>query len=314
MSFDLAELKNRCAVHGPVCRVLVVATKGSVPRGAGTAMLVWDGGQSGTIGGGALEYEAVSEARRLRDTGESRALRTQPLGPALGQCCGGSVTLLWEWFEARDLGEFDELQHGYLRPVLATASELMPVSLREGVAQRSPHPILQDGWLAEPLSSATTPVWIYGGGHVGRALATCLAPLPDFSVTLIDTAAARLPDPMPANITPMVARDPARFVAHAPRGTHHLVMTYSHALDLEICHQLLQHGFASAGLIGSATKWVRFQNRLRHLGHAQLQIMRITCPIGEPRLGKHPQEIAIGVARSLLSARSQLATPKEIAS
>ncbi|MBC7179561.1 MAG: XdhC family protein, partial [Roseovarius sp.] len=72
------------------------------------------------------------------------------------------------------------------------------------------------------------------------------------------------------------------------------------ALDLELCHQLLRRPFASAGLIGSATKWARFRQRLAALGHTDAQISRISCPIGDPNLGKHPQAIALGVAAALL--------------
>ena len=78
------------------------------------------------------------------------------------------------------------------------------------------------------------------------------------------------------------------------------MLTYSHALDLELCHRLLTHGFARAGLIGSATKWARFRARLAALGHPPYAIARIDCPIGNPALGKHPQAIAIGVAAAFV--------------
>ena len=82
------------------------------------------------------------------------------------------------------------------------------------------------------------------------------------------------------------------------------MLTYSHALDLDLCHRLLAHGFARAGVIGSATKWARFRSRLAALGHAPDAIARIDCPIGDPSLGKHPQAIAIGVAQAVLSRKA----------
>jgi xanthine dehydrogenase accessory factor len=100
-------------------------------------------------------------------------------------------------------------------------------------------------------------------------------------------------------------------MAHAPRDAHHLIVTYSHALDLDLCHAALSRGFASAGVIGSATKWARFRRRLAQLGHAPAAIDRIDCPIGDPRLGKHPQAIALGVAARLLVRRADMATPTE---
>ena len=103
----------------------------------------------------------------------------------------------------------------------------------------------------------------------------------------------------PATAT-LPAADPARLVAHAPRHAEHLVLTYSHALDLELCHRLLAHGFRHLGLIGSATKAARFRARLQDLGHSAAAISRIACPMGDKSLGKHPQAIALGVGVAFL--------------
>jgi xanthine dehydrogenase accessory factor len=116
---------------------------------------------------------------------------------------------------------------------------------------------------------------------------------------------------VPDHVTALPAADPARLVPHAPRDANHLILTYSHALDLALCHALLEHGFAGAGLIGSATKWARFRSRLGALGHSPAQIARIRCPIGTPGLGKHPQAIAIGVASSLLSDITAMSEQRE---
>jgi xanthine dehydrogenase accessory factor len=104
-------------------------------------------------------------------------------------------------------------------------------------------------------------------------------------------------------VTCLPAAEPPAALPHAPRQAHHLILTYSHDIDLALCHAALRHGFASCGLIGSATKWARFQSRLRALGHSDAQISRITCPIGDPLLGKHPQAIAVGVAARLLDGQ-----------
>jgi xanthine dehydrogenase accessory factor len=236
-------------------RITVARTAGSVPREAGTAMLVWPDRIQGTIGGGALEWQAMQEARAMLAEGRLRAERTIPLGPDLGQCCGGSVTLVWERAEACE---------------------------------------------APPAA----PLWIWGAGHVGRAIAAVIAPLPQWDVTVVDTSPDRITG-LPEGVTALVAADPARLVPHAPPGADHLILTWSHAIDLALCHALLTHGFASAGLIGSATKWARFRSRLTALGHAPDQISRIACPIGDPGLGKHPQAIAVGVAAALLGSRLQ---------
>ncbi len=247
-------------------RVTITAARGSTPRDAGTTMLVREDRTEGTIGGGALEWEAMQIARAMLADDTASATRTFPLGPALGQCCGGAVTL--QFHRATDLPETEKLA-----------------------------------------------LWIWGAGHVGRAIIHTLSPFPDLSLTWIDTDPSRFPEDIPDSIPSSIhspihnsihrvlAADPPRLMPHAPTSAHHLIVTYSHEIDLALCHAALGHGFATCGLIGSATKWARFRTRLRQLGHSDAQISRITCPIGDPRLGKHPQAIAIGVAARLLDGQ-----------
>jgi len=234
-------------------RVRVAEAAGSAPREPGAEMLVSAQGIEGTIGGGALEWEAMGIARQMMREGRATHQQVFPLGPSLGQCCGGSVTLQFE--------------------------------------------------VADRMTEAQgQPLWIWGAGHVGRALVAVLAPLPGFALTWVDIAPERFPDPVPDRVGPLVAADPVRALAHAPGQADHLIVTYSHDLDLRLCDALLRHGFGSCGLIGSATKWARFRHRLAALGHAPEQVARIACPIGAPELGKHPQAIAVGVAAALLGA------------
>lgn len=230
--------------------VRVVDTRGSAPREVGATLHVTPEEVRGSIGGGALEWEAIRIARAMLQNGACDHLQTFPLGPNLGQCCGGSVTL------------------GFTNGVL-------------GIEPSQP------------------PIWIWGAGHVGRAIAALIGPVEYEQLTLIDDRRDRLPDPMPPRVRPMVAVDMPRAVTHAPKDARHFIMTYSHDIDLALCNALLRHGFRSCGLIGSATKWARFRKRLGQMGHQDAQISRIECPIGDPSLGKHPQAIAVGVAARL---------------
>ena len=159
--------------------------------------------------------------------------------------------------------------------------------------------------MIEPVALPATLLWVWGAGHVGRAIVSTAAPLPGIGITWVDTAEERFPETIPEGVRAVPAQDPARLAAHAPVDAHHLVLTYSHALDLALCHALLTRGFASAGLIGSGTKWARFRKRLTALGHSPDRIARIRCPIGDPGLGKHPQAIAIGVAAELIRSRAK---------
>ncbi|SFD48317.1 xanthine dehydrogenase accessory protein XdhC [Roseivivax sediminis] len=293
MGFDTAALREAVARHGRVARVVVAEVHGSAPREVGAAMLVWDGGQAGTIGGGALEFEAAREAFGRE------GLRRYPLGPALGQCCGGAVTLLTEVYDAGRAAALDG-------PVIARGPGEAPLAVRRilGAARargEMPAPRLIRDWFVEPGAEHAVPLWIWGAGHVGRALIGALAPLPEFELTWVDTAPERFPDAPAARCLPVA--EPARAVATAPQEAWHLVLTYSHEIDLAICHALLSRGFGFAGLIGSDTKWARFRSRLAALGHADAHIARICCPIGQKSLGKHPQAIALGVAADLLGRK-----------
>ncbi|MCG3268791.1 xanthine dehydrogenase accessory protein XdhC [Yoonia sp. I 8.24] len=229
--------------------ITITKTAGSTPRDAGTQMMVWEDRTEGTIGGGRLEFDAIAQARAMLKNGTAQQQQTIPLGPRLGQCCGGSVSLLWEQADAM------------------TAQQ-------------------------------TRPLWIYGAGHVGRAIVNVMAPLPDFTIKWVDTAADRFPQ---TETTTLIAANPAAAVKHAPANAEHLILTYSHDMDLALCHAILSHDFNSVGLIGSATKWVRFQSRLTALGHSPAHVARIACPIGDPSLGKHPAALALGVATAMIS-------------
>ena len=237
-----------------VVRITVTKTAGSVPREAGTQMLVFADRTEGTIGGGTLEWEAMAEARRMMRDGRTSHEARIPLGPALGQCCGGAVSLAWE------------------------------------VAKQLTRP-------------AARPLWIYGAGHVGSAIVNVMQPLPDFAITWVDTHSDRFPQ---TDVTTLVVANPARAVKHAPANADHLILTYSHEIDLALCHAVLSRDFNGAGLIGSATKWARFKGRLAALGHSSAQISRIACPIGDPSLGKHPSVIALGVATAMIAQQSRL--------
>ena len=350
---DRAGLERAVARHGSVVRVVIAAHKGSSPREAGAAMLVWaegEGfGQEGTIGGGALEWQAAERARGLlgRDapeaisspcasTGSARPppragasapprgrslpvpasdrlqgmpalVQRLPLGPALGQCCGGAVTLAYEVIDADALAAIPQTGL-HARRVEGSAGMPLAIAraLRDARVQGRAETIWKAGWLAEPVAPKAQPLWVWGAGHVGRAITATLAPLPDFAITWVDTAPERFPATIPPGVTVRHAPDPADLVTSAPADARHLILTFSHALDLELCHRLLGHGFASAGLIGSRSKAARFRSRLRALGHADAHIARIQCPIGDPGLGKHPQAIALGVGAALLKAPSAL--------
>lgn len=266
MNPALDDLLHRLGL-GPGMLVRVEATEGSVPREAGTWMAVWPDALTGTIGGGQLEFQAVREARAWLGGGAAiDGVRRYPLGPSLGQCCGGVVFLRFRCIDAVDA------------------------------------PALRD-----ELGAHFRPVALFGGGHVGAALARLLATLP-FAVRWIDSREGVFPSAVPAQVETELSEPVHSAVNSLAPGSRVLIMSFSHAEDLDIviaCLQRLRlHGdLPYVGLIGSKTKWATFRHRLEARGFSQEEMGRITCPIGVPGIGgKEPEVIAVAVAAQLLQS------------
>lgn len=293
-----------------VVRVLVAQLRGSAPREAGVSMLVDATEVIGTVGGGQLEWQAIAAARALLSATE-RSVRVQRLvlGADLAQCCGGVVELWIERFVPAD------------RPLLAAAlaaAQARPTWLKSrftaaGVERSllSPDQHARTGGLEllreadgsltllERLDDALAPLWLYGAGYVGQALARILLDLP-VRLTWIDARAHLFPSGLPAAVA--LLHEPMASVARVPTGAHVLIMTHSHALDYALCRALLERNdLASLGVIGSDSKAARFRSRLRREGVAAEQLARLTCPIGIGGIGsKWPAAIAVAVAAQLL--------------
>lgn len=259
----LARLRHEDAVL-----VRVESTQGSAPREAGTWMAVWVDGLTATIGGGQLEFQATREARELLAGARKPfdGIQRYPLGPSLGQCCGGVMFLSYERITAADAPRLQQ----------ALVAQLEPVAL-------------------------------FGGGHVGAALARLLSTLP-FSVRWIDSRDGVFPDELPVQIDTEHSEPVQDAVTALAPGSRVLIMSFSHAEDLDIviaCLKRLRerNDLPYVGLIGSKTKWATFSHRLEARGFTADELARITCPIGVPGItGKEPEVIAVAVAAQLLQS------------
>ncbi len=151
---------------------------------------------------------------------------------------------------------------------------------------------------------AHTDLYLFGAGHVGKAIVPRLAGLP-FDVTWVDSRDGMFPDLLPTNVRAVRSQDPVEQVRRARSDAAYLVMTHSHALDYDICRAILTRGdFCFAGLIGSHTKAARFAHRMAREGMPAERIGRLVCPIGIAGIdSKLPEAIAIGVAAQLLRLR-----------
>lgn len=313
-------IERLIAEQGAAALVTVAQAQGSSPREAGARMVVApDGTFTGTIGGGGLEWAALAEAQSLIARGDKASRLDKALGPDLGQCCGGRVLLTVERFDVADASTIAPLaaaerQDGAL---VTVATRTADGRLARRVAQgtdRSPGPdydMKADGRVVERFGEEPTPLYLFGAGHVGRALSTALAPLP-FAVTWIDPRPGAFPSEWPANVTTVAQGDPVALLARASAGAFIAVMTHSHALDLDLVIAALSSGrFPYVGLIGSDTKRARFTSAMRKIGMAPDVVDSLVCPIGLTEIAdKAPAAIAASVVAQLLIRREALAAKR----
>jgi len=267
----LAELFLARLANESAVLVQVQATEGSAPRDAGAWMAVFSDALIGTIGGGHLEFEAIDRARALLNT-EDKSSETMRL--ALGPSlgqCCGGVV--------------------HLRLERLTATDASELRRR--------------------LDVERMPVVLFGGGHVGHALADVLARLP-VALHWIDSRDGIFPSSLPAHVVCEHSDPVQAAVKDLAPGSCVLIMSFSHAEDLDVLTQCLarqrsQQDLPYIGLIGSKTKWATFRHRLEARGYSAEELAHVTCPIGVPGIeGKEPEVIALAVAAQLLQVRSAL--------
>ena len=255
-------LKSFLARSGPAILIEVTATKGSAPREAGTFMLVSATDIWGTIGGGNLEFAAIDAARAMLSDGTRSKPMTVTLGPDSGQCCGGVVELR--------LSTVDD----------ATAS---------GLKVR-----------VEKEEKTFPDVYLFGAGHVGKALASALKPLP-LHVVVVETRGEELEG---VDVETRLVAMPESLVREIRPGGAVVILTHDHALDFLIGAEALRRAdLAYVGMIGSKTKRGVFANWLVREGHDADMIDDLVLPIGGSRVkDKRPEVIAALVAAELLAA------------
>ena len=265
MNRAAARLRSFAAARRPVVRIDVAQAKGSTPREAGAWMLVAPEEIFGTIGGGRLEFMAIDHARAMIGDELVEPALSIPLGPEIGQCCGGRVTLGFERMDARSLDRLVET--------------------------------------AETGERALPHVYVFGAGHVGHALAEAFAPLP-VRLVLVETrseAVADLREETDIRLTAV----PEEVIEDAPSGAAFLILTHDHALDFLIARAALARSDAAyVGMIGSKTKRATFERwYVRDAGGDPADCRRLVLPIGGSDLrDKRPAVIAALAAAEVLRA------------
>ena len=273
----LADLFLSRLLAAPAVLVRVHSTEGSAPRDAGAWMAVFTDSLLGTIGGGHLEHQAIERARELL------ALQPSKTGSEQGAAA-------------------PELMRMALGPSLGQCcGGVVHLSLQRVNAQDA-------ATLCEQLDTPRMPVALFGGGHVGHALAELLARLP-VALHWIDSREGIFPDALPAHVVCEHSEPVQGAVASLAPDARVLIMSFSHAEDLDVLALCLtrqrQRGdLPYIGLIGSQTKWASFRHRLEARGFTSEELAHVTCPIGVPGIeGKEPEVIAVAVAAQLLQAR-----------
>jgi xanthine dehydrogenase accessory factor len=273
----LADLFLSKLLAAPAVLVRVHSTEGSAPRDAGAWMAVFTDSLLGTIGGGHLEHQAIERAREL--------LALQPSKSGLAQ--GAAAPELMRMALGPSLGQ--------------CCGGVVHLSLQRVNAQDA-------ATLCEQLDTPRMPVALFGGGHVGHALAELLARLP-VALHWIDSREGIFPDALPAHVVCEHSEPVQGAVASLAPDSRVLIMSFSHAEDLDVLALCLtrqrQRGdLPYIGLIGSQTKWASFRRRLEARGFTSEELAHVTCPIGVPGIeGKEPEVIAVAVAAQLLQAR-----------
>ena len=247
----------------PLVVARVTLTRGSTPREEGAFMLVGQAVLAGTVGGGALELACEQHASAMLYSGERVREHQIVLGGAnVSQCCGGRVAVRLE----------------VLTPDLCTELEAQLAS----------------------LSARRPSLFLFGAGHVGRALAHALAPLP-LRLVWVDPRAHEFGS-VPGGVDVRVTSDWAGVLDTALPGAGVLVLTPSHTLDALIVEAaLLRPGLAYVGLIGSRAKRIRFEKSLAEVGVLPEQLAELVCPIGDRGVrDKRPEVIAALVAAEVV--------------
>lgn len=254
---------ERFVTDHPVAVVAELSrVRGSSPREQGTFMVIAPDALIGTIGGGALEYMVIGRARQaMRDDEEPEGLDI-PLGPEIGQCCGGRVEVS-------------------LRRVTVERARQLAVRLRADEAVL-PH------------------VYLFGSGHVGKALARALGALP-VQVHVIDTRPGELGD-LPAGVEARAVPMPEAVVRAAPGGSSYVILTHDHALDFLIAAEALRRTDAPyIGMVGSKTKRAKFASWYASEGGDRAALARLVLPIGDFGLvDKRPEVIAALAAAEIM--------------
>lgn len=311
----------------------IIAGSGSTPRGAGAKMAIFDDGSIyGTIGGGALEYTAQQMARDTLKQQQSftREFKLAPNQIAdLGMVCGGDVELLFQFLAANDpataqqidciLAALGKNENSWMITHITTEGNWAQQTIIGNQQQLADWPLPQpltnatarffhqdQNYYIEPLQTAGK-VYIFGGGHISKALVPVLVPL-GFSCIVVDDkleflATERFPLAEQRILAPF---QDVQSCLSITADDYIVIMTRGHANDYDVLVQALRTPACYIGMIGSRTKLAATREKLLNQGFTEADFQRAHAPIGLPIKAVTPEEIAISIAAQLIQIRAEL--------
>ena len=324
------EIAHTLEAGEPVELVTILSSGGSTPRGAGAMMAVFaDGRAAGTIGGGSVEFEAQKTAAALLPSGGEcrKSFRfVQGEAASLGMVCGGDVTLQFQYLPGGDPGAIAVMRNlveadgrsadtwlvlrfqGERVAAMGTADragtrhlDASPAELEALLENRA---VLWEDWFAAPAVRAGR-TYVFGGGHVSRALVPVLAGVGFRPVVYDDRPEFADPALFPAAEGVLCGdfTDLARQVT-VTADDYVVVMTRGHQADYEVLTQVLRSGARYLGCIGSKRKLALCRDRLLQAGFTPEEYARLHAPIGLAIGAQTPEEIAVSVAAEMIAVRA----------
>lgn len=340
----LAQYQQRGVAH---VLATIVAVNGSVPRALQAKMVITENAICDTLGGGGLEHDVIATARQLlsgelvaiaakntpvkkspvqKESAQAESVRREtvyskhyPLGAKLAQCCGGSVTVMFECFNITPPMSLLVFGAGHVAGALMTILSELPCQV-DWVDSRS------EMFDRYRLSKNSLPLnklpqnSLSSNDFDNQETSLNQEPFLIDAKTVVATASQLNSESadeqgycLPAHIRPHISEEPIDFVHSLGQGRYVLIMTHDHSLDFELVRAAIDINRADKkqgdnlltaipyiGCIGSATKAKRFQERLLKRGYSDNELQPLVMPVGLEIGGKEPMAVAVSIAAQIL--------------
>lgn len=298
----LRRMQSRLCRGEDCMLVTVLSRRGSAPRDVGAALLIDSQGcAEGTVGGGSIEAAAIRHAKACLAR-RCSTVQSYDLDGDVSMICGGAVTLLFQYGNA-PLPLPKDGTCGWLMIDIESDGQQWSAHFRPEAINPCGRPYFFGNTLFCPIGQAMR-VWVFGAGHVARALVPLLDRL-DFRCIVLDDRseyASKARFPAAESVQTMDLEQPSLRMARADAAC---IMTRGHRSDYSVLRQVLHTEAGYIGLMGSARKVAEVEAQLQKDGFSRTQIERVHMPIGTDISADAPLEIAVSIAGELIQHRAR---------